>query len=325
MTSRRMLLVMLICLVPCLAAAQNPLVYVSFLTGAKAGGTNVYQITQSGAQLMDTLDRGGGGPVAVDKQQNVYVVQADLGNGGYQQDSAVYMYAPGGTKGALLFTAKSFGIESMTVAADGTFYAGGQVPGTGNTFAVVKFAPPSYSPQILGSGENPRYPVGISLDASGNLFVGWLISDSNYPVGPCNSGCITELPAGQSTWQVRLPDLAANAIVAGPFATTDGSLVFWSGNDGRFDYLETVASGRNYPSQVQQLSPMLFNASNAIIAFNAGGTQLWATGSGLGAGRGTNVVGINYPSGSVALSFKVTSPANLLWISGIGVSPAYFP
>jgi hypothetical protein len=306
------------------AVAQNSQVYVSFVTGLTSGGTNVYQISSSGALLTTTLNIGGGGPVAVDAQQNVYVIEANLDGNLYQLNAAVYQFANGSTQGNLLFTANNFGAEVMTVGSDGTIYMAGQVP-EGPNFEVLKFAPPNYTQQVLWNATNPLFPTGISVDAAGNLFVGYLDSFRSVPVDTCNTGCVFELQAGQSKWQTRLPDLAANSMAAGPFATTDGSLIFWTSAPGRFNYLETVKSGSNYPSKVLQLSPNLFGAGNITLAYGAGGTELWATGFGFNGFLGTNVYGIDYPSGTTALTFPVTSPADLVFITGIGVSPAYFP
>jgi hypothetical protein len=328
MRRRILIAALLLCVVSLLTAvatAENPLVYVSFITGITSGGTNIYEITSGGAKLIGTLGKGGGGPVAVDAQENVYVVEADIGSTGYQMNSPIFVYPRGSMKGKHIFTAKNLGAEAMTVAADGTIYIAGQVPNS-NIFSVVKFAPPNYSRKVLRTAQDPRYPTGISLDASGNLFVGWYTDTTSVYV-PCYSGCIQELPAGQKKWQVRLPDLAANSMGAGPFATTNGSLVFWTYWPTSFDYIETVSSGRHYPSQLIQVLPSLFvnPGGNPALAFNGGGTELWATGTGVGATLGTNVVEIDYPSGKVPLTFPVTSPSNLGFLMGIAVSPAYFP
>jgi hypothetical protein len=308
-----------------MATAQNPLVYVSFITGASSGGTNIYEITPGGQQIIGTLGKGGGGPVAVDSQENVYVIEADYGSNGYQVDSPVYMYTSGSKTGELLFTAKELGAEAMTVASDGTVFIAGQIPNS-SAFSVVKFAPPNYSADVLRTIHDPRYPVGISVDATGNLYVGWSIDSTNVYV-PCYSGCIEELPAGQNTWQIRLPDLAADEIAGGPFAASDGSLIFWTGNNPFFNYIETVPAGANYPTAVIQFPPQVCSSycAGGSIAFNGGGTELWLTNSGFGAGLGTEVEEIDYPSGKVALKFPVNKPSDLVFISGIAVSPAYVP
>jgi hypothetical protein len=182
------------------------------------------------------------------------------------------------------------------------------------TFSVMKFSPPNYAPQTLvADPQAPSYLVGMSLDASGNLFVGWLTSNVDYPFGPCITGCIEELPTGGNAWQTMLPDLAANDMSAGPFATTNGSLVFWPGMSGRFNYFETVPAGRSYPSQVIQESPnFVLNGGNLALAFEAGGDELWATGTGFGGPLGTNVTGVAYPSGSILTQFPVNAPADLI-------------
>ncbi|HEX8816653.1 MAG TPA: hypothetical protein VF753_14235 [Terriglobales bacterium] len=307
------------------AKAEDSLVYVSFITGVTSGGTNIYEITPGGQKIIGTLGNGGGGPVAVDAQENVYIVQADIGSNGYQIDSAIYQYARGSKTGKLLFTANNLGAEAMTITSDGTVYMAGQIPQS-NYFSVVKFAPPSYTPDVLRTAQNPRYPTGIAVDTSGNVFVSWSVSvDGGYPA--CSSGCIEELPAGQNKWIVRLPNLAANEIAAGPVATTDGSLIFWTGNNPFFNYIETVAKGSNYPSGVAQFTPTVCSSycPNAAMAFNAAGNELWTTNWGFTAAIGTEVVAVDYPSGKVALKFSVNKPSDLVFISGIAVSPAYIP
>jgi hypothetical protein len=312
---------------PTASSSQNPLVYVSFVTGFTSGGTDIYEITSNGgkrqAQLIGALDKGGG-PVAVDAQQNVYVVEANLDDNLFQVDSAVFRYPRGSTQGELLFTAPNlggFGEEAMTVAADGSVYIAGIVSNT-VTFSVVKFSPPSYAPQVLNTADSPSFPTGISLDASGNLFVGWLLSTSVFD--PCRTGCITELPAGQTAWQVRVTDAPANDLLAGPLVATKGSLVFWTGTF-QFDYIETVPAAAQYPSQIFQIPPSLFPPTVGFaLAFNAAGTELWATQALLGAGPGTNVLGFDYPSGTVDLTFPFQSQVPA-FITGIAASPAHFP
>lgn len=311
---------------PAASSSQNPLVYVSFITGLTSGGTNIYEITSTGgkqqAQLIGALDKGGG-PVAVDAQQNVYVVEANLDDNFFQADSAVFIYPRGSTQGTLLFTAQNLGAEAMTVAADGSVYIAGNVPDS-VTFQVIKVSPPTYVPQVLWSADNPRFSRGISLDASGNLFVGWLDSFAG-PFDQCAIGCITELPTGQNTWKVRVPDAPANDLSAGPLVAAKGSLVFFAEGDGpsvAFRYLETVPSSAQYPSQVIQLPPSVF-VNSGVLAFNAAGTELWLTDSGFGL-PGTKVIGFDYPSGNVGLTFPFESQV-LAAITGMAVSPAHFP
>lgn len=306
-------------------AQQNTLVYVSFLTGLNSGGTDVYQITSGGAQLLGTTGQGGGGPVAVDSQQNMYTVQANYDDNLYQINSAIFLSPPGSTQSSLLFTAEGIGAEAMTVAPNGTVYIAGQnYPDTTN-FSVRKYSPPNYVAEILPADPQlTAFPMGISLDPSGNLFVGWFTANADYPFGPCTSGCIEELPAGGNAWQTRLPDLAANSMAAGPFVTTDGSLIFWTGLTGKFNYFETVPANRSYPSRVIQASPNLVGG-NPALAFEGGGSELWAIGTGLGASLGTTVSGIAYPSGTVLMQFPVNDPQSLIFITGIAVSPSYYP
>jgi hypothetical protein len=309
-----------------IAHAENPLVYVSYITGATSGGTNIYEISSGEAKLLGSLNKGGGGPVAVDADENVYVVGANLDSNGYQSTAAVFMYARGSKQGKNIFTAKNLGAAAMTVGADGTVYIVGQVPNT-SVFSVVKFTPPDYTPEILRKSQNPRYPTGISLDAAGNIFVGWTDSFKTVAIDPCGNGCVQELPSGGNKWIVRLRDYAAFGMAAGPIVTADGSLVFRTDEEGKFDYVETVTAGKKYPSIVSQISPFieLGGGSNASLTLNADGSRLWAAPTGFAGGLGSSVVGINYPKGTVGMTFTIDSPQDLAWISGTAVSPAYYP
>src|SRR5215471_7981619 len=214
-------------------AQQNTYVYISFITGLNSGGTNVYQITSSGAQLLGTTGQGGGGPVAVDSQQTMYTVQANYDDGLYQIDSAIYVSAPGSTQSTHLFTAPGLGAEAMTVGSDGTVYIAGMNYPNVNTFSVWKFSPPDYQGQQLPvDSQAPSYATGMSFDTGGNLYIGWFGSTTGNIFGPCASGCVEELPSGQNAWQTRLPNLAANNMSAGPFALSDNSLLFWTSMSG---------------------------------------------------------------------------------------------
>lgn len=132
-----------------LSVAQNTLVYVSFITGLNSGGTDVYQMTSGGAQLLGTTGQGGGGPVAVDSQQNMYTVEANMDDNLYQINSPVYISPAGSLQSSLLFTAQGIGAEAMTVGPDGTVYIAGMNYPDITTFAVMKFSPPNYTPQPL--------------------------------------------------------------------------------------------------------------------------------------------------------------------------------
>jgi hypothetical protein len=90
--------------------------------------------------------------------------------------------------------------------------------------------------------------------------------------------------------------------------------------------LKTVRANQSYPSQVIQASPnLVLNGGNPALAYEAGGNELWATGTDFGAPLGTNVTGIAYPSGAVLTQFPVNAPSNLIFITGIAVSPSYYP
>ena len=307
---------------PGLAASQNPLVYVSVLTGLTSGVTDIYEIANGSATLVGQLDQGGGGATAVDSQQNVYIIQANYDGNLYQQDSHVYVYAQGATQPFFDFDAPGFGAEAMTVGADGTVYMAGQLYPDVTSFGAMEFAGGSSNGQWLPADpRQPIYPTGAAVDPAGNLFVGWF----GGPADPCLSGCVEELPAGKKKWKTRVPDLAANSLAAGPFALASNTVVLWTGIQGRFNYLETVLAGHKYPKEVAQLPPALFANGPLAAAINGDGTEVWGTETGLGGGPGSSVYQIDYPSGNVSFSFPVNDPQEFFLIIGFAVSPTYYP
>ena len=310
---------------PRVAASENPLVYVTLLTGLTSGVTDIYEIANGTSTLVGELNQGGGGAVAVDSQQNVYIIQANYDDNLFQQDSHVYVYPRGSATSTFDFDAPGFGAEAMTVGADGTVYMTGQLYPNVDAFGAMKFASGSSTGQWLPTdSQQPFFPTGLAADSAGNLFAGWYGSAAD----PCNSGCVEELVPGTKKWKTRVPDLAANFLAAGPFVKADGSLIFWTAMETRFNYLETLSAGRKIPShsQVAQLPPALFTNGPLAAALNGDGTEIWGTETGLGGVPGSSVDQIDYPSGNVSLSFPVNDPqGTFFFIIGLAVSPTYYP
>jgi hypothetical protein len=304
------------------ATSENPLVYVSVLTSQTTGVTDIYEIADGAATLVGELNIGGGGPVAVDLQENVYVVAADYDDNLYQQNSQVFVYPRGSTESSFNFTASGFGAEAMTVGSDGTVYMTGPFYPNVNQYGGFKFAAGSSTGQALPTDpQQPIYATGLSLDANGNLFAGWF----GGPNDPCLDGCVEKLSTNEKKWRNSIPDLAANALVAGPFELSNGSQVIWTGVEGRFNYVETLAEGHKQPSQLAQLPTALFANAPLAAALNSDGTEIWVTETGLGGGPGSNVYQVDYPSGNVSFSFAVNDPQEFFLIIGAAVSPTYFP
>ncbi|MGH9641518.1 MAG: hypothetical protein ACRD3Q_03760 [Terriglobales bacterium] len=301
---------------------STPLVYVTVLTGLTSGVTDIYEIANGTATLVGQLDIGGGGPIAVDSQQNVYVIAANYDGNLYQQDSHVYVYPRGSITSTFDFDAPGFGAQAMTVDASGNVYMTGQLYPDTNSFGAMKFTAGGTTGQWLpADAQQPIYPTGLAVDSSGNLFAGWYGSSAD----PCWTGCVDELAAGKKKWKNTVPDLAANSMAAGPFALSDGSLVFWTGVEGRFNYIETIYPRHKTPTQVAQLPPDLFSNGPLTAALNEDGTEIWGTAWGFSGPPGTNVSEIDYPSGNVSFSFPVNDPQEFFLIIGMGVSPTYYP
>jgi hypothetical protein len=210
----------------------------------------------------------------------------------------------------------------MTVGADGTVYMTGQLYPNVDAFGAMKFAAGGTAGEWLPSdAQQPIYPTGLAVDAGGNLFAGWFGSAAD----PCYSGCIQRLESGERQWKNSVPDLAANSMVAGPFVLANESLVFWTGVEGRFNYIETIRAGHKNSKQVAQLPPALFGNGPLVAALNDDGSEIWGTATGLSGPPETNVSEIDYPTGNVSLSFPVNDPDEFFLIIGMAVSPTYYP
>jgi hypothetical protein len=304
------------------AQTENPLVYVSVLTGLTTGVTDVYEIANGSATLVGQLNVGGGGAVAVDAEENVYIINADYDDNLYQQNSPVSVFARGSTDPFFTFQANGFAAEAMTVGPDGTVYMTGQMYPNTSTFGGMKFAAGSATRVALPTDtQSPIYPTGLALDASGNLFAGWY----GAALDPCGSGCVEELVAGQKKWKNSVPDLAANALAAGPFELSNGSQVLWTGVAGRFNYIETLKAKRKNPSQVLPLPPALFTNGPLAASLSADGGDIWATETGLEAPPGSTIYEVDYPSGNLSTSFPVNDPDEFFLIIGMAASPTYYP
>ena len=304
------------------SAQQGDIVYTSLLTGLRSGVTNIYSIGANGATLSGRLDKGGGGPVAVDAQGNVYVIQADYDGNLFQQSTPVYVFAPGSRTPSRRFVAHGFGAQAMAIGADGTVYMAGPLYPNVNVYRVLKFAPGATRPTYLPvDHRTPSYPMGMAVDASGDLFVGWLDG------GTCQIsnliGCVDELAAGDGTWRSRLSSAsAANDLDGGPLIAPDGQLVIHSSGLG-FSYISTIPPSGIAPSAVVQLPIALFGGQTAM-AFDGSGTTLWGLVTGLASDD--MVHSVSYPGGTVGLSFPVSAPHQEPFFAiGMAVSPANIP
>lgn len=319
---------------PYVANSQDTLVYVDVITSLTTGGTQIYDISNSSATLVGELNYGGGGALAVDSQQNVYVVQANYDQNFNPQDSHVYVFARGATQPFFDFDAPGFGAWAMTVGADGTVYMAGQLYPDTTTAAVMKFAPGNSIGQLLPSDKNqPQDPKGIAVDSAGNLFVGWQYGPEGPPrldpVTPCYFGCIESIAASQQGpgghWRTRVPELEASGLEAGPFAMANSSLMYWASNLGRYNYIITVPAKSQHPTQVAQLSPAMFPSDPWRAALNGDGTEIWGAMIGFLAGPGSSVYQIDYPSGNVSMSFPLVDPQPFYFAVSLAVSPTYYP
>ena len=304
------------------SAQQGDVVYTSLLTGLRSGVTNIYSIGANGATLSGRLDKGGGGPVAVDAQGNVYVIQADYDSNLFQQNTPVYVFAPGSRTPIRRFVAHGFGAQAMTIGSDGTVYMAGPLYPNVNVYRVLKFAPGATRPTYFPVDHRaPSYPMGIAVDASGDLFVGWLDG------GTCGIsnliGCVDELAAGDDAWRSRLSSAsAANDRDGGPLIAPDGQLVIHSSGIG-FSYISTIPPAGIAPSAVVQLPVGLFGGQTAM-AFDGSGTTLWGFVTGLSSDD--IVHSVSYPGGTVGLSFTVSAPhQEPFFATGMAVSPANIP
>lgn len=303
------------------AASQGDIVYTSLLTGQTSGVTNIYSIGSNGATLTGRIDKGGGGPVAVDAQQNVYIIQADYDSNLLQKDTPVLVFAPGSRTPSRRFVAHGFGAEAMTIGSDGAVYMAGSLYPNTSIFRVLKFSPGASTPTYLPvDHRSPIFATGIAVDAAGDLFVGW---SSNGGCGLSNFvGCVDELAAGDNVWRSRLgPASAANLINAGPLIAPSGQLVIHSSGLG-FSYISTISAGVA-PSAIIQLPTSLLGG-NTSMAFDSSGSTIWGMTTGFSSDGMAHA--ISYPSGSPGISFQLSAPhGEPFFPIGLAVSPANIP
>lgn len=305
------------------SAAPNRLVYVSLITGLTSGVTNVYNATPNG-QLVASLNRGGGGPIAVDAQRRVYVVDADYDSNFVEINSRIFVYPPGATKPSRLLVANNFGAQAMAVARDGTVYvAGSKYPSSGGS-EVLAFGPGSKTPRALPvDPRQPYFSTGMAVDAAGDVFVGWFSGSGRCHLAETANfnGCVEELPAGQDKWKVRLSGVTANSLMGGPLLLSDGALVVHTAA-ANFNYLITYPSGRRIPLRVVPLSVLPSNQESPM-AFNAARNEIWGIQSGFSSNN--TLYGIDYPSGAVVASIPVNDGSSEFIVTGLAVSPAASP
>jgi hypothetical protein len=318
------------------ATSTSPLVYVSLVTGIDSGITNIYQPSGSTLQLVGQLPVGGG-PVAVDSAQNVYVT--DFGNlssnQGYPQ-TQTFVYARGATTPKLVLQTTPFSTEAITVAHDGTVYEVGP-PAAYQPLQIMKWAPGATTGALLPS--DPALPgtaANIAVDSSGNVILGVRLAQSDssgiyhgsdcVPVGGVR-GCIRELAAGSSTWTPFVPyGSAATNINVGPLLG-NGEVVVGDNEGGMFyDILVAFPNGSQTPSRIIPLDAASVDAQS--LTFGSDGTTLWAINSFsvFSATLSPRIWELGYPSGSVLMTYVLPQSTLLLPFSNaIAVSPAYYP
>jgi hypothetical protein len=305
------------------ASSKTQLIYASLINSVSTGSTNVYEVSGTTLKLVGQLAVGGG-PIAVDRNENVYV--ASTGANVVKWDSRnVYEFARGATKPTRILQDPDQAWD-IAIAYDATVYVAGALTSPKHYGSIMRYAPgattgtrlrPDDAPLIYGA------PRGLTIDAAGDVFAGW------QPVsGPplCAEACVLELPAGSKSWHTLLAHNGpAMGLMNGPFLDGGGNLVLFT-LDAQTDQqlMQTFVPGQSMPSRVASI-PLMTTPAFAT-ALDAAGTSLWGENTLFNSSIPYLIFRLDYPSGKVNLSFQI--PQTTLSIppdEGIAVSPAFYP
>jgi hypothetical protein len=306
---------------PGVASSNTQLVYASLINSVSTGETNVYEVAGSTLKLVGQLAVGGG-PITVDRDQNVYV--SDTGGDVLKwRAHTVYEFARGATKPKLVLHPNR-DAWNIVVAYDGTVYVAGASLGAKHLASIVRFAPGTTSgtplPANFGALEDGE-PTGMAVDSAGDLFVGW--DDAGSPP-QCNNVCVLELPAGKTSWQTLLSAHGpANSLIDGPFRDGSGNLVVFTDNLHQ-QLMLTFVPGGLMPTRAVVIP--LATGPLFAAALDAGGRSLWGENTLFNTSTPYTIYRLDYPSGTVALSFPIPqSTTSIPADEGIAVSPAFYP
>ncbi|HTU82146.1 MAG TPA: hypothetical protein VMF61_08455 [Candidatus Acidoferrales bacterium] len=318
---------------PGLAHSSAPLIYASVITSVSSGQTNIYEESSSGSPTLTLVGElnEGGGPVAVDSQQNVYVAESGKNVLGFSQRN-IYVYARGSTTPMRVLKNPRTMTWALAVTKDGTVYAAGyDVPASAHPSHVKAFRPGSTTGKLLpnDAAVAPASIGGIAIDPQGDLAVGWQPYSSSPAT--CNAsgpllGCLTTYSPGSKTWTTQLQ--AGSAISgysgAGPAFDAKGRAVVSVFSNGvtPVEYLLAYPPGSSIPSHATSLS--FANLPVFGLTFGDGGSALWVYGTLFNAP--SEIWKLAYPNGNVELAYPVPQNSiDLLAPNGVAVSPPFAP
>jgi hypothetical protein len=320
---------------PSVSSSTAPLLYLSIITSASTGETLIYQ--QQGRKLVQVGQLSeGGGPIAVDRNQNVYVAESGTDVLGYVPRN-IYVYARGATTPTRVLKNANMS-WTIGVGYDGTVYVASleTSPSTHPT-VISKYAPGATKgtplpvlPVSVGQ------PTGIVADSSGKVYLGFFAdvptagapSASNPQLTTCLagslSGCLEVLPSGANAWTPQLmAGSAINSIMSGPVLGAN-SLLFGTLWRSTEQYLITFPRTGWMPSRVKSIPPT--TAQLFALAFAGDGNSLWTANVLLNGSAGYRLWHMSYPDAKVSYSMSIPqNPIALPSEDGIAVSPAYYP
>lgn len=310
------------------AGSSAELVYASVLTSASTGETEIYEQSGKTLALVGQLNEGGG-PVAVDRDQNVYVAEAGSNALGFCARN-VYEYARGSTTPKRVLQNPNMS-WAMAVGYDGTVYvAGMEVAPTAHPSVIVRYAHGATTGQTVRIGDvNPSQPTGLAVDAAGDLFAGWNPTDDTVSrkcaVGSL-IGCVEKLAVGAKSWKTLLyAGGAASTNTSGPILDGNGDVVLttlWSRS--LLQTLLTFPKGAWMPSQA--LSVPAASIQMFAMTFGPPGQTIWTMNTLFNGTVPPTIWLLDYPSGTLQITFPIPQdPVAIAADDGIAVSPAYYP
>jgi hypothetical protein len=305
-----------------IGSSHAQLIYASLITSGSTGETNVYEVSGNTLKLVGQLVDGGG-PVAVDRNQNVYVADAGANLFTSWPARSVYEFARGATKPKLVLHPNGL-VWNIAVGYDGTVYLASAATKAPHLGSILRYRPGSTIGTLLpmSLALQAGLATGMVVDSAGDLFAGW--QDEDGPP-PCSNSCVLGLSAGATSWKTLLTgNGAANGLEAGPFLDEKGDVVVDTVQPSGDQHLMLgFVPGSLTPERVIVLP--IVRVSQFGAAFAADGTSFWFANT-LLSGPPFSILLLDYPSGNVKMSFPIPETTPVVPSDeGIAVSPAFYP